>query len=85
MAEPVSAPFKAIGNFLMPPKPPVAAMPSQTPAPPLPTVDDAETKARMAAAEQNERNRKKRTRTILTGAQGVLDQAPVQIKSLLGQ
>lgn len=58
--------------------------PPPIPAPPKPGVDEADTKARMAAAEQNAVARKKKTGTILTSAQGVLDQAPVQIKQLFG-
>ena len=58
--------------------------PPPIPAPPKPGVDEADTKARMAAAEQNAIARKKKTGTILTSAQGVLDQAPVQIKQLFG-
>ena len=67
------------------PKPPDAATPDKNPLPTPPGVDDADTKARMAAAEQNDKARKKKATTLLTGAQGVLEQAPLQVKTLLGQ
>lgn len=68
-----------------PPKPPDAAIPDKNPLPTAPGVDDADTKARMAAAEQNDKARKKKNTTLLTSAQGVLEQAPLQVKTLLGQ
>lgn len=68
-----------------PPKPPDAASPDKNPLPAAPSVDNADTQARMAAAQANERNRRKRTATILTSAQGVLNQAPVATKTLFGQ
>lgn len=68
-----------------PPKPPDVASPDKNPLPTPPGVDDADTKARMAAAEQNDKARKKRNTTLLTSAQGVLSQAPLEVKALLGQ
>lgn len=68
-----------------PPKPPDVASPDKNPLPTPPGVDDADTKARMAAAEQNDKARKKRNTTLLTSAQGVLSQAPLEVKTLLGQ
>lgn len=70
---------------MSPPKPPEAATPDKNPLPVAPGVDEAETKARMAAAEQNNKVMKKKNNTLLTGAQGVLEQAPLQVKTLLGQ
>ncbi|MDE2441848.1 MAG: hypothetical protein KGP14_12570 [Betaproteobacteria bacterium] len=72
-------------GMLDPPKPPDAASPDKNPLPAAPSVDNADTQARMAAAQQNEQNRRKRTATILTSAQGVLNQAPVAAKTLFGQ
>lgn len=86
MAKPVSGFMNMItGGALEQPKPPEAATPDKNPLPTAPSVDDADTKARMAAAEQNNRAAKKKTNTLLTGAQGVLEQAPLQVKTLLGQ
>lgn len=68
-----------------PPKPPDVAIPDKNPLPAAPSVDNADTQARMAAAQANEQNRRKRTATILTSAQGVLNQAPVAAKTLFGQ
>lgn len=84
MAQPVAS---VMDNVLgmNPPKPPEAAKPAENPLPKPPGVDDADTKARMAAAEQNDKARKKKATTLLTGAQGVLEQAPLQVKTLLGQ
>ena len=67
-----------------PPKPPDLASPDKNPLPKPPSVDDADTKARMAQAEALDRQRRRKTNTILTGAQGVLEQAPVQMKQLFG-
>ena len=55
------------------------------PAPPLPQQSDAEVKA--AKARERERIRKMRGRksTILTGGQGVQDEAEIGKKSLLGE
>lgn len=74
-----------LGGSMNPPKPPDAASPDKNPLPAAPSVDNADTQARMAAAQANERNRRKRTATILTSAQGVLNQAPVATKTLFGQ
>lgn len=63
--------------------PSIPAPQSGDPAPP--GIDQGDTKARMEAASQSEAARRRRTGTILTSSQGVLDQAPVQIKQLLGQ
>jgi hypothetical protein len=71
-------------GFTPPPKPPAAASPAQNPLPKPPSVDDADTKARMAQAEVLERQRRKTSSTILTSAQGVLNDAPVQLKQLFG-
>jgi hypothetical protein len=67
-----------------PPQPPPVASPDKNPLPKAPGVDDADTKARMAQAEAIDRQRRKRSATILTGAKGVLEQAPVQLKQLFG-
>lgn len=84
MAQPMAS---VMDNMLgmNPPKPPDVAKPDDNPLPKPPSVDDADTKARMAAAEQNDKARKKKATTLLTGAQGVLEQAPLQVKTLLGQ
>jgi hypothetical protein len=71
-------------KMLEPPKPPDIASPDKNPLPKPPSVDDADTKARMAQAEALDRQRRRKTNTILTGAQGVLEPAPVQLKSLFG-
>ncbi len=56
----------------------------ETAAPTPPGVDEADTKARLVAAEQSAKARKKKTGTILTSAQGVLSQAPTDVKQLFG-
>lgn len=64
-----------------PPVPDAAKAPGPTP----PSVDDAATRARLAAAEVREKGRRRRAAsTILTSPQGVLEAAPTQIKTLLG-
>lgn len=52
-------------------------------APPNP--DDADTKARLAAAQARERKRKSSSLLTNPGTNQPLTQAPVQVKSLLGQ
>lgn len=73
------------GRALETPKPPEASTPDKNPLPTAPSVDEADTKARMEAAARNDQARKKKNTTLLTGAQGVLEQAPLQVKTLLGQ
>lgn len=73
------------GRALEQPKPPDVATPDKNPLPTAPGVDEADTKARMEAAARNDQARKKKNTTLLTGAQGVLEQAPLQVKTLLGQ
>lgn len=60
------------------------ALPQEpTAAPPNP--DDADTKARLAAAQARERKRKSSSLLTNPGTSQPLTQAPVQVKSLLGQ
>jgi hypothetical protein len=92
MAQPTTTIFDDLLGFDAPPKPPPLPDPiMQQPvksldaeAGKMPTVDDEDTKARMAAAEATDRNRRKKTNTLLTGAQGVLEAAPTAIKTLFG-
>lgn len=55
------------------------------PAPTPPTIDEADTQARLQAAAAREKQKRQRaTSTILTTPQGVLEEAPVAMKTLLG-
>lgn len=84
MAQPIASMMDNVLG-MNPPKPPDVATPDKNPLPKAPGVDEADTKARMAAAEQNNRAARKKNNTLLTGAKGVLEQAPLQVKTLLGQ
>lgn len=83
--KPIAAVSDALFGGLQPPKPPEVASPDKNPLPTTPGVDEADTKARMAAAEANAKKQKPKANTLLTGAQGVLEQAPLSVKTLLGQ
>jgi hypothetical protein len=59
--------------------------PAVTPVPAAPTQTDAEVQAAKDAEAKILRDRQGRGSTILTGAQGVLEPAQTQKKTLLGQ
>ena len=65
------------------PESPKPVIPEELPAPPNP--DDADTKARLAAAQARERRRKSGSLLTNPTSGQPLSQAPVSVKSLLGQ
>jgi hypothetical protein len=65
-------------------KPDQPALPQAPEAPP-PSPDDADTKARLAAAQARERKRKAGSLLTQPSTGQPLASAPVQVKSLLGQ
>jgi hypothetical protein len=56
-----------------------------SPVPPLPTEDDAAVREAEAQARLQARRAVGRSATMLTGPLGVVGQAPVQLKTLLGE
>jgi len=69
---------------LTPPAPGIPEKDIPSPGPP-PTPDDPDTAAKLAAAEAAERKRRRRAQaSLLTSPQGVLGDAPVSVKTLLG-
>lgn len=65
------------------PEQPKPFVPEEMTTPPNP--DDADTKARLAAAQARERRRKSGSLLTNPASSQPLAQAPVQVKSLLGQ
>ena len=70
--------FSSIGRIFSPPSPQIVmpAAPPAPPADPTPQVSEAEQRAVEAARERQRRaaaQRQNRSRTILTGAQGIQD------------
>ncbi len=75
-------------SFLTPkvPAPPPVEPPPPAPAVPDPVVPDSAVSAE-GEVQSRRRNRKRVSRqsTILTGSQGLLTEAPVEYKSLIGR
>ena len=73
-------------GFLIPKTP---SLPPPPPAPPVPKRDDKATQQAMEEARKKQRLvarlRRGRASTILTSGQGVLGEAPISRKTLLGQ
>lgn len=62
-----------------------SSTPAVQPTPPIPRESDREVTARTAAERDRLRKMKGRRSTVLTGGQGLQEEAQVGKKSLLGQ
>lgn len=62
-----------------------SSTPAIQPTPPIPRKSDREIQARTAAERKRLRDMKGRRSTVLTGGQGLQEEATVGKKSLLGQ